>query len=95
MALCAGQVSKEVLSSSAQADDRSEKWASYQTISTLQHYLFLTADHARVEVYTREPSGWHFEAWEDLGASIPLSSLSVTLRLADLYALVDFEANTD
>ena len=85
----------EVLSPSTQADDRSDKWASYQTIPTLEHYLILAADRARVEVYTREPSGWHFEAWENLDASVPLPALGVTLALADIYAQVEFGLETD
>jgi Uma2 family endonuclease len=74
-----------------EADDRGDKWASYQTLPTLQHFLLLAADRARVELYTREESGWHFEAHEGLEAVVPLPALSVTLTLADLYAQVDFE----
>ena len=80
----------EVLSPSTEAYDRSDKWASYQSIPTLQHYLLLAADRVRVEMYTREAAGWHFEVWEDLTAQIPLSGLGVILAVADLYALVDF-----
>ncbi len=85
----------EVLSPSTQADDRSDKWVSYQTISTLQHYLLLATDRARVELYTREASGWHFEAWEDRGGQIALPALGVTLALADIYALVEFGSDAD
>lgn len=85
----------EVLSPSTQADDRSEKWVSYQAIPTLQHYLLLTADRARVELYTREPSGWHFEAWEQQDSQIALSALGVTLILADIDALMEFEPDMD
>ena len=81
----------EVLSSTTEAYDRGEKWASYETIPTLQHFLLLTADRARVEVYTRETSGWHFEAHEGLEAVIALPALDVTLAMADLYDQVDFE----
>lgn len=84
----------EVLSPSTASDDRSEKRLSYQTIPTLQHYLLLTTNRARVELYTREESGWRFEAWEDRDAVIPLSGLGVTLALADLYAPADFEPET-
>lgn len=56
----------EVLSPSTEAYDRSDKWVSYQSIPTPQHYLLLAADRVRVEVYMREAVGWHFEAWEDV-----------------------------
>lgn len=81
----------EVLSPSTEADDRTEKRLSYQTIPTLQHYLLLAADQTRVELYTRaEAGGWHFEVWETQNAQIPLPALGITLALSDLYALVDF-----
>lgn len=85
----------EVLSPSTQADDRSDKWSSYQSIPALQHYLLLSADRARLEVYTREPSGWHFDVWEASGASVPLPALGVTLALADIYAQVEFDLDLD
>jgi len=81
----------EVLSPTTEAYDRGEKWASYQTLPTLQHFLLLAADRVRVEAYTREENGWHFEAHEGLEAVIVLPTLGVTLALADLYARVDFE----
>jgi Uma2 family endonuclease len=81
----------EVLLPSTEAHDRSDKRASYQTISTLQHYLLLTTDQARAELYTREEAGWHFEAYEGMEAVIPLTALGVTLALADLYTQVEFE----
>jgi len=81
----------EVLSPSTESDDRNAKWTNYQTIPTLQHYLLLTTNRARVELYTREEDGWHFKAWEDREAVIPLTALGVTLILADLYDRVDFE----
>ncbi len=84
----------EVLSPSTEAHDRNKKWASYQTIPTLQHYLLVTTDRARVELYTREGGGWRLEVWEGLEAELPLPALGVTLAVADLYALVDFESAT-
>ena len=81
----------EVLSPSTEAYDRNKKLESYQTIPALQHYLLLTAGRARVELYTREETGWHFEAYEGLETTMPLPALGVTLLLADLYTLVDFE----
>lgn len=81
----------EVLSPSTAADDRGDKWTSYQTIPALQHYLLVSADRPCVELYTRENAGWHFEAWEGLKAPVSLSALGVTVALADVYALVSFQ----
>ena len=43
----------EVLSPSTEAYDRAEKWVSYQTIPSLQHFLLISATQPRVEIYTR------------------------------------------
>ena len=85
----------EVLSSGTEAYDRGDKWASYQTIPTLRYFLLLAPDRARVELYTREVAGWHYEAHEGLEAAFILPALGVTLALADLYAQVDFEAQEE
>ncbi len=60
-------------------------------ILTKQHYFLLAADQVRVEMYTREANGWHFEAWENPADQISFSSFGVTLAAADLYALVEFD----
>lgn len=80
-----------MLSPATEAYDRGDKWASYQTIPTLRYFLLLAVDRARVEFYTREETGWQYEAHEGLDATVALPDLSVTLALADLYARVDFE----
>jgi len=82
----------EVLSPPTESDDRGDKWASYQSIPSLRHYLLLAADRVRIELCTREESGWHFETWETLDSEIPLRALGITVTAADLYAMVDFEA---
>lgn len=81
----------EVLSPSTEAYDRSAKRESYQGIPSLQHYLLLAADRARVELYTRQESGWRFEVWEGGAALLSLPALDVALTLADLYEGVEFE----
>lgn len=79
----------EVLSPSTEANDRSVKWASYQTIPTLQCYLLVSSDLARIEAYTREGAGWHFKTYSGLKTTLPLPTLGVTLTFADIYAQVE------
>jgi len=74
----------EVLSASTEADDRGSKWAHYQRIDALRHYVLVSPDERRVEVFTREATGWHYE--DHRGASAPLSALGVSLDLEELYA---------
>ena len=81
----------EVLSPSTETYDRNKKRLAYQTIPTLRHYLLITADRARVELYTREEVGWHLEAYEGLKTIMPLPVLGVEVSLTDIYELVDFE----
>jgi Uma2 family endonuclease len=80
----------EVLSLSTAQFDRGEKWASYQTLPSLQHYLLVAADKPRVELYTRQEQGWLLETFEGLDSHVSLSVLNITLALADLYAQVEF-----
>ncbi len=84
----------EVLSPSTQADDRGDKRKSYQTTPTLQHYLIVAADAPRVELYTRDAQGWRVEtlSMDKADGQIALTGLGVTLALADLYDLVEFES---
>jgi len=84
----------EVLSSGTESYDRGNKWASYQTISTLRYFLLLATDRVRVKVYTREEAGWHYDVREGLEAVVALPALGVTLALADLYSQLDFEQGT-
>jgi Uma2 family endonuclease len=73
----------EVLSVTTEKGDRGNKWMHYQRISSLQEYV-LVSQEARVEIFSRTPSGtWeYFEVREGTGrlASGP------TLDLAVLYA---------
>ena len=80
-----------MLTETTEAYDRGDKWASYRTIPTLQHFLLLESERVRVEVYTRQGSGWHLETYEDMEAHIPLPSLGVSISVADVYEQVDFE----
>ena len=81
----------EALSPSTGPDDRGDKWLSCQGIPTLHYYMLLATGQVRVELYTREETGWRFEVWEDPEAHVPLPSLGITVPLSDLYIQVDFE----
>ena len=82
----------EVLSPSTESHDRGDKWASYQTIPTLQHYLLVTTTRTRVEVHIRTETNWQLDVYEDIAAQIPLPALGITISVAEVYDQVDFEA---
>jgi len=85
----------EVLSPSTEDDDRNEKRVSYQTLPTLQHYLLVSADRTRVEVFTRDGEGWRTETYSGRQDIIPLPALGVALAMAELYKPADFEQEED
>ncbi len=81
----------EVLSPSTEGYDRGAKFDHYQTIETLTDYLLVDQDQARVMLYTRHTDHWEMRVVTGLTGSVFLPSVDVTLSLADVYALIDFD----
>jgi Uma2 family endonuclease len=82
----------EVLSPSTEAYDRGKKFADYRKIASLQDYVLISQDEASIESYTREKSGkWTLTEYKGLEAKLELSSIGVTLALADVYEQVSFD----
>ena len=81
----------EVLSDSTERTDRGDKFLCYQTLETLQTYVLIAQDRPQVEVYTRKPGGkWEYDRVDGLGEMLPLQAIGCALKLADVYARVDF-----
>lgn len=78
----------EVLSKSSIADDFGPKALDYQRLASLQHYLILSQDEARVWVWARNAEG----AWQEPeifeAGTIPLviDGQALSIDLAALYA---------
>jgi len=81
----------EVLSPSTRDYDQGDKFHRYQTIESLQEYLLVEQDKSRVMLYTRQEDHWEFREVNGLANNISLKSVGVTLALADVYALIEFE----
>lgn len=76
----------EVLSPSTEAYDRGKKFAHYRTLDSLAAYLLLAQDEPRAELFERQAGGtWVLHTAEGTDASLTLSSLDLTLPLAELY----------
>ena len=76
----------EVLSQGTEARDRFEKWAIYQQLPSLRHYVLVTRDRAHVEVMSREGEAWSgFRVLDGLDAVLDLSALRVAVPLAEVY----------
>lgn len=73
----------EVLSSSTERHDRSDKAYAYRKLPSLQEYLLVAQDLPRVEVY-RRASGWDLEIY-GAGDRLHLSSVDLELAVAEVY----------
>jgi Uma2 family endonuclease len=79
----------EVLSPKTAAYDRGDKFAHYQRISTLQEYVLISQDRARVERYLRHDTGWNYTDVTGLEGRVPLTSIGADLRLEEIYEGVE------
>ena len=82
----------EVLSPSTEGYDRGKKFDHYQTISSLQDYMLVEQDRARILLFTRDNSHWEMREVKGLEGTVHLPSVDVTLALGDVYALIEFGA---
>ena len=80
----------EVLSKSTESYDRGEKFHRYQIWNpSLQDYLLVAQDKARVEHYHREKDGkWSYQLHTGPDAVLTIPSIQCTLKLADAYRKV-------
>lgn len=75
----------EVVSPSTEGEDRGGKWAAYQTLPSLAHYLLVDQKETRVELFTRDGAGWRFQVFTGLNAVVELSEVGAALPLAEIY----------
>ena len=75
----------EVTSESTEASDRGEKWAHYQRLPSLQHYLLLSQTEPRIELFTRAGGSWTYSSFGP-GDTIALPALDVRLAVDAVYA---------
>jgi Uma2 family endonuclease len=78
----------EVLSPSTQKYDRGEKFEHYKRLPTLMHYVLVSQEERRVEVWSRGEVDdvWHQAVAHD-GETAPLPAVQVTLDVRELYTL--------
>jgi len=82
----------EILPPSTSDYDHGHKWILYQQIASLAHYVMVSQDEVRVEVYSRESDGrWQYEVETDLESSISLTAINCRLELAAIYDRLDFD----
>lgn len=75
----------EVLSPSTQSYDRSQKFALYRRIPSLQEYILIDPDTQRVEGFRRNAAGqWVLHDMSD-GPSLEAASIGASMTLADVF----------
>ena len=75
----------EILSPSTTAFDRHTKVPDYRRIPSVQEILLLDSDSVFAEVLRREGDHWITEIVQGSAATLSLSSVPLTIAMADLY----------
>lgn len=82
----------EILSKSAEAYDRGERFAQYRRLESLKEYLLIAQDRYRIEHFVRQEHGqWLMSEASDHESVPHLSSIDCTLALTEVYDKVAFE----
>ena len=81
----------EILSSSTARIDRSEKFAAYRFLPSLQEYILCSQDSPIVEIYRREHN-WEVEYFV-ADESFQLNSVKAEFKINDLYEFILDEPN--
>jgi Uma2 family endonuclease len=83
----------EVLSDSTRNYDLGGKFDLYRLVPTLREYV--TVEHSAIHIITRqrqEDGSWLLRDYTDFGGNLPLSSVSITIPIAEIYRNVSFTA---
>jgi Uma2 family endonuclease len=81
----------EVLSQSTEAYDRGLKAENYRSIESLRAYLLISQYAPHVELYERQSDHtWRLSEVRGLDAVLAIPPVAITLRLAEVYARVEF-----
>ena len=82
----------EVLSSSTERIDRSDKFHAYWTLDSFAEYVLIDQYRVHVEYFRRENQKlWELQVFTKLEDILTLKSIGVEISLADIYRNVIFE----
>ncbi|WP_460675548.1 Uma2 family endonuclease [Hymenobacter coalescens] len=81
----------EVLSPKTADYDRTSKLRLYQRLPSLQHYVLIRQDYCWVDCLTRAADEWSLRVYDSLTDELELSTLGITLPLAELYKRVKLQ----
>lgn len=81
----------EVLSDSTESYDRGKKFQHYRSIESLQEYVLVSQDEARIEKYVRHGDGfWLLSEAVGIDSEIEFSSIECLIKLSEVYDKIDF-----
>jgi Uma2 family endonuclease len=75
----------EILSPSTERHDRRVKLPAYRQIATVQEILLIASDELYAELHRRSGVQWVTEILRGPEATVPLASVGIEIRVADLY----------
>lgn len=82
----------EVLSPTTALEDHNAKLEEYTQLESVQEYLLIAQDEAKVQHYLRDTSGkWIYTLIAGLDKTLELPSIGCTLALADVYEQINLE----
>jgi Uma2 family endonuclease len=81
----------EVLSESTEAYDRGKKFLLYQGLPSLQEYVLIAQEEARIELFRLTDTGWNIQYALGLTAVATLTSINCVLPLTDVYHKISFD----
>ncbi len=80
----------EVLSDSTEGYDRGKKFQHYRSIESLQEYILVSQNEARVEKYVRHGDEfWLLSEAVGVGSEIEFSTIECKIPLAEIYDKID------
>jgi Uma2 family endonuclease len=81
----------EVLSESTESYDRGKKFQHYRSIESLQEYVLVSQDEARIEKYVKQGDGfWILSEAVGLDSEIRFDSIDCRIALSEVYDKIDF-----
>ena len=81
----------EVLSESTESYDRGKKFQHYRSIESLEEYVLVAQDEARIEKYVRQGDGfWILSEAVGLDSEIKFDSIDCLIALKEVYDKIDF-----
>jgi Uma2 family endonuclease len=84
----------EVLSETTESYDRGKKFQHYRSIESLQEYVLVSQDEARIEKYVKSGDGfWFFTEAVGLDSEIEFSSTGCRIALGEVYDKINFSEN--